>query len=93
MSEPVRHPLPSRLLPQDAPGLQTALLGLRGRPVELDASGVARLATPCVQVLIAAARSWREDGLGFALATPSPEMLAVLARLEVDPSALQSSEA
>lgn len=93
MSEILRHRLAARLLPQDAAPLQATLLGLRGRPVELDAGGVARLGTPCVQVLLAAARSWREDGLRLALADPSAEMLAILAHLAVDPAALQSPEA
>lgn len=88
-----RHPLPSRLLPQDAAALQASLLALRGQPVELDASGVAQLSTPCVQVLLAAARSWRADGLALRLAAPSAEMTAVLAHLAVDPGALQSPEA
>ncbi|MFT3973829.1 MAG: STAS domain-containing protein [Amaricoccus sp.] len=93
MAEPLCHRLPTRLLPQDAAALQASLLGLRGRPVTLDAGGVAQLSTPCVQVLLAAARSWREDGLGLALVGPSDEMAAVLDHLAVDPAALQSPEA
>lgn len=91
--EPNRHPLLPRLLPQDAAALQASLLGLRGQPVTIDASAVAQLATPCVQVLLAAARSWREDGLALGLADPSPEMLAVLAHLAIDPAAFHSPEA
>jgi chemotaxis protein CheX len=87
------HPLPPRLLPQDAAPLRASLLALRGRPLDLDASAVAQLATPCVQVLLAAARSWREDGLPLRLAAPSAEMLAVLGHLAVDPALLQSPEA
>lgn len=93
MGEALRHPLPPRLLPQDAAALQASLIGLRGRPVELDASGVVQIATPCVQVLLSAARSWREDGVRLGLAAPSAEMLAVLAHLAVDTAALQSPEA
>jgi chemotaxis protein CheX len=89
-SDPVRHPLPPRLLPQDSGALQSALLGLRGRAVALDARAVAQLSTPCVQVLLAAARSWREDGLALRLLEPFGEMLAVLGHLAVDPAALQS---
>jgi len=88
-----RHPLPPRLLPQDAAPLQATLLGLRGQPLELDASGVAQLSTPCVQVLLAAARSWRADGLALGLVAPSAEMTAVLAHLAVASGALQSPEA
>lgn len=85
-----RHRLPARLLPQDAAALQASLLQLRGQPVELDASAVAQLATPCVQVLLAAARSWREDGQPLGLAAASGEMLAVLAHLGVEAADLRS---
>lgn len=92
-TDPLRHPLPPRLLPQDAAPLQALLLGLRGRMVELDASAVAQLSTPCVQVLLAAARSWREDGIALSLSGASPEMLATLGHLAVDPAALRSDGA
>lgn len=91
--EPQRHPLPTRLPPQEAAALQAALLALRGRPVALDASGVTQIATPCIQVLLAAARTWREDATALRLADPSPEFLATLAYLAVDPAALQAPEA
>lgn len=84
------HRLPPRLLPQDACALQASLIALRGRAVEIDASAVAQLSTPCVQMLLAAARTWREDGVPLRLAGPSAELLAVLAHLAVDPAALQS---
>lgn len=82
--------LPPRLLPQDAGALQAMLLDLLGGAVELDASGVAQVSTPCVQILLAAARSWREDGTTLRLTAPSAELLAVLAHLAIDPAALQS---
>lgn len=85
--------LPPRLLLQDAAALQASLLALRGQPVELEARDVAQLSTPCVQVLLAAARTWRADGRGLALTAPSAEMTSVLAQLAVDPGALQSPEA
>lgn len=85
--------LPSRLLPQDAPALHGMLMTLRGQPVDLDASAVAQLATPCVQVLLSAARSWREDGVALGLIAPSSEMLAVLEHLAVEPAALEAGGA
>lgn len=86
----VSHVLPPRLLPQDAAALQSAILALRGRAVELEARDVAQLSTPCLQVLLAAARTWREDGTALRLSDPSPDLLATLAHLAIDPDALQS---
>lgn len=47
------------------------LRAARGRPIEIDASSVERLGGLCLQVLIAAGRAWRTDGVAFALINPS----------------------
>ncbi len=52
--------------------LQTALLGLRGKPATLDASEVQRMGGLCLQVLLAARAAWSTDGHGFRLTQPSP---------------------
>jgi chemotaxis protein CheX len=52
--------------------LQTALLGLRGKPATLDASEVQRMGGLCLQVLLAARTAWATDGHAFRLCQPSP---------------------
>jgi chemotaxis protein CheX len=52
--------------------LQTALLGMRGKPAMLDASEVQRMGGLCLQVLLAARAAWATDGHGFRIAHPSP---------------------
>lgn len=41
--------------------LHGKLMGLRGQPVSIDASAVERCGTLCIQVLMAAARSWQDE--------------------------------
>lgn len=79
-----------RLRFEEAPGLAMLLLGKRGAALEIDASEVSELGTPCLQVLLAAAVTWRTDGEAFSLANPSPEMLAILAQFGLDAGALNS---
>ncbi len=45
----------------EAVGLHGQLLALRGRDLAIDASDVTRCGTQCVQVLVSAARTWKED--------------------------------
>jgi len=42
--------------------LQTLLLAHRGQDVELDAGAVVRMGGQCLQVLLAATRTWQADG-------------------------------
>ncbi len=42
--------------------LKAALMERRGHPLELDAADVQRLGGLCMQVLLSAAATWREDG-------------------------------
>lgn len=42
-----------------------------GKPLTLDAGAVARLSTPCLQVLIAAERAMKAADVPFTLANPS----------------------
>ena len=64
-------------LPASLPGEQAAhvadlFLTARSNPLSLDASAVERIDTPCIQVLLSAARLWREDGVAMSLAGESP---------------------
>jgi len=47
----------------------------RGKPLEVDASGVERLGGLCLQVLLAAQAQWRRDGVAFAIVNPSPSFI------------------
>jgi chemotaxis protein CheX len=51
--------------------LAAELLGRRGKPVVVDASGVERLGGQCLQVLLAGRATWRADGHAFQIADPS----------------------
>lgn len=45
----------------EAVGLHGQLLALRGHDVLIDATAVQRCGTPCIQVLMSAAKTWEED--------------------------------
>lgn len=49
----------------EASTLRSKLMGLRGSNVVIDASGVEKVGALCVQVLMAAAKTWDEDKLSF----------------------------
>lgn len=53
--------LPAVMDLNEASNLKANLLSLRGAPLVIDASGVERLGTQCVQVLMAAAKAWESD--------------------------------
>ena len=54
--------LPSVLDIHAAEPLRVELLGLRGRSVVVDGSGVERLGGLCLQVLLSAQQTWARDG-------------------------------
>lgn len=56
---------------QAAEPLRAELMALRGRPLVVDGSQVARLGGLCLQVLLSARRTWAEDGLALSLDKPS----------------------
>lgn len=51
----------------EASVLQGKLLELRGTPLTIDASGVERVGVQCVQVLVAALRGWKKDGIAISV--------------------------
>jgi len=55
------------------------LLGHRGQPITLDASGVRRIGGQCLQVLLSAQSTWAADGQAFEITDPSPEFVDGLA--------------
>jgi chemotaxis protein CheX len=54
---------------------------LVGSPVAIDASRVNRLGASCVQVMLAAARTWKAQGDKLTLKDPSPRFLEDLGLL------------
>lgn len=55
----------------EASTLRGKLVGLRGNNVVIDASSVERAGTLCVQVIMAAAKTWDEDKLSFTFSKVS----------------------
>ena len=76
--------LASRLGLGDAAGLVGTLQAHRGGTLEIDASGVVEIGTPCLQVLLSAAASWRGDGQDLRVLAPSASFLATLGYLGLD---------
>ena len=70
-----------RLADEDAAGFVETMQARRGAPLEVDASQVADIGTPCVQVLLSAVESWRADGAAFAVVAPSLAFLATIGHL------------
>ena len=58
----------------DAPAagpLLESLLAVRGADAAVDAAAVTRASTPCLQVLLAAAKTWAAEGHAFRIVNPS----------------------
>lgn len=55
--------------------LAKSLLSRRGSELNIDASRVNRVGAQCLQVLVAAAETWKTDGVGLRLMKPTPEFL------------------
>lgn len=71
--------------------LREQLLALRGGAVTLDGSAVERLGALCLQVLLAARKTWRDDGAEFRLTGASDALAEQLAAFGA--SDLQSTPA
>ena len=88
----LRLPLPERLdLPAAGP-LAAALLEQSGKPLTLDAGACEAIGTPGLQVLLAAARSWREAGDALVVEGLSEAVAAQLAQFGLTPDDLCSRE-
>jgi chemotaxis protein CheX len=55
----------------EASTLRGKLVGLRGNNVVIDASAVERAGTLCIQVIMAAAKTWDEDKMSFTFSKVS----------------------
>ncbi len=70
--------LPESLDSSAAADIRDLLLAHRGSPLVVDAGQVRRTGMQAVQVLIAAARTWRADGHSYAVTNPTTEFLDTL---------------
>ena len=72
--------LPAQLdmaaLPSLKEALEAAALSLN--PLRIDGSGVERVGTPAIQLLLAAAKAFSSARRGFALEAPSQELSSAL---------------
>ena len=57
-----------------------------GDPLAIDASRVNRLGASCLQVLLAAARTWKSEGDALTLQNPSARFLEDLNLLGLEPA-------
>ncbi|MDH6235254.1 chemotaxis protein CheX [Mesorhizobium soli] len=84
--------LPAVLDLRAAPALAACLAALRGAPLAIDASRVERLGGQCLQVLLAAAQSWRTDAAALTLSAPTPAFVDGLRLMGLSPAALTTEE-
>ena len=77
--------LPENLDMPVAAQLIETFLKLVGEPVAVDASKVSRLGASCLQVLLAAARSWKVEGHALTLSNASARFLEDLNLLGLEP--------
>jgi chemotaxis protein CheX len=82
--------LPATLDMQAAAPLKAMLLARMGGDVMLDASAVERLGAQCLQILLAARRSWDAAGRNFEIAMMSDGFSAALAGFGVAASQLNT---
>lgn len=85
--------LPPRLDTDTAPELREDLIALRGAALRLDGSEVGHLGARCLAVLISAAKTWREDGYGLSMTSPSEPLEIGLARMGCALSDITAQEA
>jgi chemotaxis protein CheX len=67
--------------------LARQLLARRGKPTVVDALGTQRPGAPCLQVLLAAIRTWESDGVSLTFLHCGPPLIEHLRFLGVDPGA------
>ncbi len=77
--------LPENLDMPAAAALAEAVLKRVGEPLAVDASRVQRLGASCLQVLLAAARTWKAEGDALTLSSASPRFLEDLKLLGLAP--------
>jgi chemotaxis protein CheX len=71
--------LPDCLDSSAAAAVKSMLLARRGNALVVDASQVRRVGTQSLQILVAAARTWKSDGHNYCVANSSSEFLDTIA--------------
>jgi anti-anti-sigma regulatory factor len=82
--------LEARMAVQHAFALLESLKALSGQNVDLDASSVVSISTPCLQILLAAGAEWRDVGYRLRITDPSTNFLMALDYFGISLDALQS---
>jgi chemotaxis protein CheX len=82
--------LPENLDMPIAAQLAESFSKMIGEPLEVDASHVGRLGASCLQVMLAAARTWKAEGDALTLKDPSPRFLEDLNLLGLEPGTFLS---
>ena len=85
-------PLPAILDLAAAAPLTERLLAARGSDLSIDAADVLRVGGQCLQVLLAAAKTWSADRASFEIARPSAEFVEALQRFGIEPGVLAMQE-
>jgi anti-anti-sigma regulatory factor len=80
--------LPDCLDASAAPSLKDMLLARRGNAIVVDASQVNRVGAQSLQVLVAAARTWKADQQSYRVTNASAELLETLALIGLPPDDL-----
>ena len=80
--------LPELLDLSAAGPLAASFVEKRGAALTVDAGGVRRVSTPCVQVLLSAVSTWKADNLALHVVRPSDELTATLRQLGISPADL-----
>ncbi|MDI3335183.1 STAS domain-containing protein [Defluviimonas aestuarii] len=73
--------------------LHAALLARTGTPLEIDATAVSHLGALCLQVLLAAARTWKKGGVSLVIRPRSARFETALDTYGVSLDDLQSDPA
>ena len=84
--------LPAILDLAAAAPLTERLLAARGSDLSIDAADVLRVGGQCLQVLLAAAKTWSADHASFEIARPSSEFVEALQRFGIEPGVLAMRE-
>lgn len=71
--------LPDSLDSSSAAAVKDLLVARRGAPLIVDAGQVHRVGVQALQVLLAAAHTWRADGQSYAVTNPSSALLETIA--------------
>lgn len=82
--------LPGRLDAGAAPELREALLARKGKSLALVADGVVFIGALSAQVLVAAASTWRKDGVELHVKSPSEAFSEGIQLLGLAPDIIES---